>query len=422
MSLVHDAVDDDDTDTTNTGSNTTYFDSVNNYTFTVSRQNGSTYLRPRYPPPNAVEIRVGVLLPYHQNFSAYTTELTLSGTSAVRLAAAQINTQNQMPGAYITLVEKDSFQDNNLNGQEAVTQAVVAALDLVVHKGVVGVIGDISSSWTSLSALITSTLKVPQCSFSSVATSLSDQTQHDYFFRTIQTPLLYADAGFSFVKSQGWHHVSILYSDDDYGNPLFQYTMLKAKANGIIVDHFAGFYSEADTFADTTAKVHNFYAAGPHIVLFAAQNDALNFAFIAAADAGYIDTDHAWVVLGPVDNSEMVQVVETFNNVLVQRKTDTNQPQLQQQPNMTDMDIMPLYPRAHISSALALKAARVAISPIEYLAWKSKRMQNIVYRQTFDGGIFSFAVTSNLSGYPPYETFRTTWAKLNSSLPRSNAE
>ena len=80
---------------------------------------------------------------------------------------AEVNARNLIPGAYITLVEKDSFP-KAVQGQAAVTQAVYSAISLI-QEGVVGVIGDISSSWTSLSALMTSTLQIPQCSFSAIA-------------------------------------------------------------------------------------------------------------------------------------------------------------------------------------------------------------------------------------------------------------
>lgn len=72
-----------------------------------------------------------------------------------------------IPGAYITLIEKDSYP-KPVEGQAAITQAVYSAISLI-QEGVVGIIGDISSSWTSFSALMTSTLKIPQCSFSAVA-------------------------------------------------------------------------------------------------------------------------------------------------------------------------------------------------------------------------------------------------------------
>jgi ABC-type branched-subunit amino acid transport system substrate-binding protein len=94
-----------------------------------------------------------------------------SGTSAIRMAAHEINTQGLIPGGYITLIEKDSFPTNGL-GQTSVTDAVYAAVTLL-QQGVVGVIGDVSSSWTSLSALMTGALQIPQCSFSASASKLT---------------------------------------------------------------------------------------------------------------------------------------------------------------------------------------------------------------------------------------------------------
>lgn len=79
------------------------------------------------------------------------------------MAVNEINNQQIIPGAYITLIEKDSFPDASVN-QMAITNAVYAAVTLL-QQGVIGVIGDVSSSWTSLSALMTSTLAIPQCSF-----------------------------------------------------------------------------------------------------------------------------------------------------------------------------------------------------------------------------------------------------------------
>lgn len=131
------------------------------------------------------------------------------------MAVNDINTRQVIPNAYITLIEKDSFPDSSLD-QMSVTNAVYASITLL-QQGVIGVIGDISSSWTSLSALMTSTLQIPQCSFSAIATSLSDKSQFGYFFRTAPTNLLYSDAAITFIQSQGWPVLGVLYSSDDFG-------------------------------------------------------------------------------------------------------------------------------------------------------------------------------------------------------------
>lgn len=81
------------------------------------------------------------------------------------MAINEINSLGIIPGAMITLIEKDSYPTI---GQSAITQAIVSTVSLI-QEGVIGVIGDISSSWTVLSALMTSTLRIPQCSFSANA-------------------------------------------------------------------------------------------------------------------------------------------------------------------------------------------------------------------------------------------------------------
>jgi hypothetical protein len=171
-------------------------DKFNNYTFAVERKKGTTFINPSgIQDQSLIELKVGVLLPFHQNNNEWTRVMTMrytttlsqdpnrflivfflflptSGISAIRLAVAEINAQNLIPGAYITLVEKDSYP-KAVEGQAAITQAVFSAVSLI-QEGIIGVIGDISSSWTSLSALMTSTLQIPQCSFSAVASKTNN--------------------------------------------------------------------------------------------------------------------------------------------------------------------------------------------------------------------------------------------------------
>jgi ABC-type branched-subunit amino acid transport system substrate-binding protein len=150
------------------------------------------------------------------------------------MAVNDINSRQVIPGAYITLIEKDSFPDQSVD-QMSLTNAVYASVTLL-QEGVIGVIGDISSSWTSLSALMTSTLEIPQCSFTAnasmytyindlhylftdffVLVAFSDKSQYKYFFRTIPTQVIIADVMLSFAAKQGWSRVGVLYTDDPLG-------------------------------------------------------------------------------------------------------------------------------------------------------------------------------------------------------------
>lgn len=89
-----------------------------------------------------------------------------SGTSAIRLAASEINENHLIPGAYITLVLKDSFNGADPENSGA-AQAIFSTVSLLqTEGGVSGVIGDVSSALTVQSALLTSRLDIPQCSYS----------------------------------------------------------------------------------------------------------------------------------------------------------------------------------------------------------------------------------------------------------------
>lgn len=55
-------------------------DSFNNYTFSVARRQGTTFINPVYNNNNnssLVELKVGVLLPFHQNNNGWTRVMTM---------------------------------------------------------------------------------------------------------------------------------------------------------------------------------------------------------------------------------------------------------------------------------------------------------------------------------------------------------
>jgi hypothetical protein len=139
---------------------------------------------------------------------------------AVRLALTEINALGIIPGAIVTLIEKDSSTD--------MTQAVFSTVSLI-QDGVIGVIGDIS--FAALTAFMTSTLQIPQCSFSANArelfffllflyihsfiASFADKSDYHYFFRTIPTDLLYDHVIQSFLVHQNLSHLGILHTGDN---------------------------------------------------------------------------------------------------------------------------------------------------------------------------------------------------------------
>ena len=54
-----------------------FHDQLNNYTFSVGRKNGATFIRPATIDPSLVELKVGVLLPFHQSNNGWTRVMTM---------------------------------------------------------------------------------------------------------------------------------------------------------------------------------------------------------------------------------------------------------------------------------------------------------------------------------------------------------
>jgi hypothetical protein len=67
------AIDDNRADT---NAQHTYHDSANNFTFTLTRRNGTAYISP-LETTGRTELKVGVLLPFHQNDNDWTKIITL---------------------------------------------------------------------------------------------------------------------------------------------------------------------------------------------------------------------------------------------------------------------------------------------------------------------------------------------------------
>ncbi|KAI8640133.1 hypothetical protein BD408DRAFT_445423 [Parasitella parasitica] len=384
-------------------------DSFNNYTFLVSRKRGSTFIYPSERDESLVELKIGALLPFHQNNDPWTRTMTMSGISAIRLAVAEINAQRLIPGAYVTLIEKDSYP-KNVRGQAAITEAVYSAISLI-QEGVVGVIGDISSSWTSLSALMTSTLQIPQCSFSAIATSLSDKSQFRYFFRTAPTNLLYSDAAIAFIVSQGWPQLGIIYSNDDFGQQLSENVVMKARMHDIHVKTYLSFYDDGPK-SDIKKSLDMLVATGVRVIFVAAENAAQMAVLTIAAHSGYINDKTVWITIN-ADTNTLFAAVKDYNAILGRRANNT--------------DVVPaIYKTAFADDASSntTKSDRASrkqslidlIDPVEYGARTTNNFTQIDFNSTFSGGVFTFDVLKELPGYPPFDTFLNKWSHLDPAI------
>jgi ABC-type branched-subunit amino acid transport system substrate-binding protein len=268
------------------------------------------------------------------------------------MAVNDINSRQVIPNAYITLIEKDSFPDSSVD-QMSVTNAVYASVTLL-QQGVIGVIGDISSSWTSLSALMTSTLEIPQCSFTANAIAFSDKTQYKYFFRTIPTQVIIAEVMLSFALKQGWSKLGVLYTDDPLGQQFYQRALIQAGTMDLHVLQYQAIPS-TQTVDDMSNALKNITSGGARIIMVAATAMPQVQILLQAQQMGLINRDYVWMMMGDT-TAELQETVNSYN-------------------------------QNHSTSV-------------------------INYNTAFQG-LFFFDNWLSLNGYPPFESFLDQWATLN---------
>ncbi|ORZ07876.1 periplasmic binding protein-like I [Absidia repens] len=270
------------------------------------------------------------------------------------MAVNTINSNQLIPGAYVTLIQKDSYPDGNANEQSSVTSAVYSSVTLM-QQGVIGIIGDISSSWTSLSALMSSTLQIPQCSFASKTIALSDKTQYKYFFRSIPTQVIFADVMLSFAALQGWSKIGIIYSDSTLGQQFFQRAIIQAGNQGLEIAESHSFDPAID-LDDMTYALQNVTQGRTRVIIVAATDTTQTSLMVHAASMGYMTNEYTWLLLGVSDNL-LQQSVQQYN---------------QNHTNLPPLD----------------------------------------YNTTFNG-LFMFDDWLSLKGYGPFDSFLQQWSSLN---------
>ncbi|KAF9920195.1 hypothetical protein FBU30_009996 [Linnemannia zychae] len=256
--------------------------------------NNSLYLTPNVTSRDGlVEIKVGLLLPYSLP-NNLTQQLTYSGTSAIRLAVSEINANGLIPGAYVTLVLKDSFNGADAENSGA-AQAIFSTVSLLqTEGGVSGVIGDVSSALTAQSALLTSRLSIPQCSYSAGAIQLSKKDDYDYFFRTIPTDLMFGRVMIEFVANRGWKSVAVFYTGDELGSQMMDTIEREAMERNITIGYRKAFW-DSKSSSDIGAGLEALKASGQQIVLVPTTGEPQTRLITEAVRMGLVSKDYVWM-------------------------------------------------------------------------------------------------------------------------------
>ena len=168
-------------------------------------------------------IVLGGLFPVHNNQDdaecGSPLELGMQNLEAMVLATRQINNNpNFLPGVTLAFEIRDTCTISIIAREESLK--FVGARDLMVNGtilGVSGVVGAASSRSSIAVAQLFELFSVPQISYASTASVLSDKTMFEYFFRTVQPDSLQAKAMADIIEYFNWTYVIAMHTDDVYG-------------------------------------------------------------------------------------------------------------------------------------------------------------------------------------------------------------
>ncbi|KAI1318459.1 hypothetical protein EDD11_006544 [Mortierella claussenii] len=180
------------------------------------------------------------------------------------MAVSEINEKHLIPGAYITLVLKDSFNGRDPENSGA-AQAIFSTVSLLQSDGA----------------------------------QLSSKDDYGHFFRTIPTELMFGRVMMDFVADRGWKTIAVFYTGDALGSEMMDSIELQAKKRNISVGYRRAFW-EMGTSSDVGPALDALKESGQQIVLVAAVGIPQVRLLLEAVRRGLITKDYAWLTINQV--------------------------------------------------------------------------------------------------------------------------
>ncbi|KAG0294926.1 hypothetical protein BGZ96_000163 [Linnemannia gamsii] len=244
--------------------------------------------------PDPKTLRLGVLLNLNVPSTQREATMVRKAISTIRMAVNDINEEQIIPGLNMSIVIRDS-QDPSFYTRTGGPAAISGAVKLIRTK-VGGVIGDINSDLTTYEALMTSSVQIPQCSFASGSTTLSDQADYPFFYRTIPTIIVLLDALLDVIKNMGWTRISLIYDINSLGWAGREYFSSRAQNMGIYILTYQPLSTAGVPFDPTYASIKDQIRKSQSRiqVLLAAGTNQSDFLH-EMKEAGFFGPDYAWV-------------------------------------------------------------------------------------------------------------------------------
>ncbi|XP_071496679.1 uncharacterized protein [Diadema antillarum] len=100
---------------------------------------------------------------------------------------------------------------------------------------VAGIVGDQTSDVSIAIADTLNSFMVNQVSYGASSTELSDHEKYPYFLRTVPSDTQQASAMVALIQRFDWSYVSVVYSDNAYGNDIYEIFRKQAQEQGICI-------------------------------------------------------------------------------------------------------------------------------------------------------------------------------------------
>ena len=193
---------------------------------------------------NDTHFMLGGLFPVHLDGpNCNKSELTFGVdlVEAMLFAIDHINADpNLLPNLTLGYDIHDTCLIESIGLEEALSlvQPSQCQVNSSSHFPILGIVGAAASRVTVPVAGLGRLFKVPQISYASTSTDLSNQRKekYTYFFRTVVPDNIQARAQIDLVLHFNWNHISIVYSDNSYGNRGRGEIVSVAREKGVCVE------------------------------------------------------------------------------------------------------------------------------------------------------------------------------------------
>jgi ABC-type branched-subunit amino acid transport system substrate-binding protein len=239
--------------------------------------------------PNGVyKLKIGVSLSYD-----FSNRDLLDPTMGVYLRAMQLNQETNLihPNAQVELVYLNNRFSNSLTILNAVNYSSL---------GIIGLVGSGYSRMSILTSLILQNYKIPQCCGTSTSPDLGVRATHPYFFRTIPTDEAQAQAIMTYIVSQNWTQIGLLYTNEAYGRGLAQFLEVNARIYGVTILTQQPYYIE--NVQDATAAVKGIRDSGARIIVSIGFYEPAVRVSMEARKLGLFEPGYVWIASETIFN------------------------------------------------------------------------------------------------------------------------